>query len=146
MIDPDLSSSYRPTPPDHTGILIAAYLMIIGGWGGIYLLITSQLPRPGPLWVFLAVLYVAVVGTVLPFIRALNTRLTPPTRVYPSGGVLVRQAVWVGLFVVACAWLQIPRVLTPPVAFFLALALIVIEVFLRSREIPAEQAALYEEV
>jgi hypothetical protein len=41
--------------------------------------------------------------------------------------------------VVTCAWLQIPRVLTLPIAFFLALALIVIEVFLRSREIAHER-------
>lgn len=137
MIDAE-SSAFRPTPPDHTGILIAAYGMIVGGVGGLYVLVTTELPRVGPRWLFFVLLYVAVVGLALPFVRALNVRLTPPTRLYPPGGVLVRQAVWVGLFVVACAWLQIPRVLTPVTAFFLALALVVIEGFLRSREIPHE--------
>jgi predicted nucleic acid-binding Zn ribbon protein len=35
---------------------------------------------------------------------------------------------------VACAWLQIPRVFNPVIAFFLALSLIVVEVFLHVRE------------
>ena len=56
------------------------------------------------------------------------------------GGVLVRQSIWIGLFVVMCAWLQMPRVLNLPVAFFLGLVFIVIEVFLRSREIRNERA------
>ncbi len=42
------------------------------------------------------------------------------------------------LFVVTCAWLQIPRVLSWPIAFFLALIFVVVEVFLRSREVAHE--------
>ena len=45
----------------------------------------------------------------------------------------------IGLFVVACTWLQIPRILSWPVAFFLALVFIVLEVFLRSRELADEE-------
>jgi Flp pilus assembly protein protease CpaA len=48
--------------------------------------------------------------------------------------------VWVGLFAVTCAWLQIPRVLNLPIAFFVGLVFVVIEVFLRSREIRNERA------
>lgn len=139
MSEYEYTPRIRPTPPDHTGIMIAAFIMLIGGWGGVYWLVNTQLPRVGPLWGFFALLYIAVVGTALPFVRALNTSLTPLTRRYPPGGVLVRQAVWIGLFVVACAWLQLPRALNAPIAFFLALALIVIEGFLRSREIPHER-------
>jgi hypothetical protein len=43
--------------------------------------------------------------------------------------------------VTTCAWLQIPRVLSPPIAVLLALALVVIEGFLRLRE----RAGRYEE-
>ena len=73
-------------------------------------------------------------GTVLPFVRFLNMRFTGEDSPPPSGGVILRQSIWIGLFVVACAWLQIPRVLNPVIAFFLALSLIVIEVFLHVRE------------
>ena len=80
-------------------------------------------------------LRVAITGTVLPLVRFLNQRFTRRYDDPPPGGVLVRQSVWIGLFVVTCAWLQIPRVLNPPTAFFVALAFIIIEVFLRSREL-----------
>ncbi len=127
-------------PPDHVGVLIAALFMSVGGWLGLYQLVTHTLPRVGPRWAFFMLLFMAVTGTVLPFVRYLNVRFTPIHVELPPGGVLVRQSIWVGLFVVTCAWLQIPRVLTLPIAFFLALAFIVIEIFLRSREIAHEYA------
>lgn len=127
------------TPPDHTGVMFAALLMMCVGWGGLYLLVTRTLPRVGERWQFFLLLHIAIAATALPFVRYLNLRFTPITRQPPPGGVLVRQSVWIGLFAVTCAWLQIPRVLTPTVAFFVALALIVIEIFLRSRELPSER-------
>jgi hypothetical protein len=133
------SPSTRATPPDHIGVLVSSVLMMIGGWGGLYWLVTTQIPRVGQRWVFFVLLFVAITGTAIPVVRWLNVRLTPLSRVLPPGGVMVRQAIWIGLYVVLVAWLRIPRSLTVPVAFFLALALIVIEVFLRSREIPNEQ-------
>ncbi|HVU13738.1 MAG TPA: hypothetical protein VHD90_20820 [Phototrophicaceae bacterium] len=127
------------TPPDHTGMLIASLVMAIGGWVGLYYLVTTQIPRVGQRWLFFVLVQIAVAGTVMPILRYVNVRLTPITRVPPPSGVIVRQSVWFGLYVVTCAWLQIPRVLTVPMMFFLALAFVVIELFLRSREIPNEQ-------
>ena len=127
------------TPPDHTGMMVAAAIMMVAGWGGLYYLVTTQIPRIGQRWMFFVLVQIAVAGTVMPFLRYINVRLTPVTRAMPPSGVIVRQAVWFGLFVVTCAWLQIPRVLTLPIMFFLALAFVVIELFLRSREIPNEQ-------
>ncbi len=127
------------TPPDHTGMTIAAVCMMIAGWGGLYVLVTTQIPRVGQRWLFFMLVQIAVAGTMMPFLRYLNVRFTPESRAVPPSGVIVRQAVWFGLFVVACLWLQIPRVLTVPMIFFLALAFVVIELFLRSREIPNEQ-------
>jgi CDP-diglyceride synthetase len=119
------STSPARTPPDHVGILIASLILMVVGWGGLYQLVTTTLPRVGQRWLFFVLLHIAVSATVLPFIRYLNIRF--------------RQSVWVGVFAVTCAWLQIPRVLSLPTAFFLALALIVIEVFLRSRELALER-------
>jgi hypothetical protein len=67
-------------------------------------------------------------------VRFLNTRLISEESAPPSSGVILRQSIWVGLFVVACAWLQIPRVLNPLLALLLAAGLVVIEVILRLRE------------
>jgi hypothetical protein len=127
------------TPPDHVGVLVGAVIMMLVGWGGLYWIVSTTLPSVGPRWGFLVFLFMAVCGTVLPALRFLNVRFTPASRELPPGGIIVRQSIWVGLFAVTCAWLQMPRVLTLPIAFFLALAFVVIEIFLRSREIPNEQ-------
>lgn len=123
------------TPPDHFGVLIAAVLMAVMGWAGLFQLVTTTLPRVGQRWLFFVLLHIAITGTVLPFVRFLNVRFTSIERELPPGGVIVRQSIWVGLFVITCAWLQIPRVLSWPIVFFLALIFVVVEVFLRSREL-----------
>jgi hypothetical protein len=126
-------------PPDHVGVLIAGGVFMVVGWLGLYQLVTTTIPRVGQRWIFFLLLQIAVTGTVLPFVRYLNIRFTPVTSDLPPGGVLVRQAIWIGLFAVMCAWLQILRILSLPIAFFLGLVFIVIEVFLRSREIRNER-------
>lgn len=142
LLDPaDLpGSDPDKMPPDHTGVLIAGAVFMLIGWGGLFQLVTTTLPRIGQRWIFFLLLQMAITGTVLPFIRYLNVRFTPVTDDLPPGGVLVRQGIWVGLFIVICTWLQIPRILNLPIAFFLAVVLIGIEVFLRSREIRNERA------
>jgi hypothetical protein len=134
----ELISSDR-IPPDHVGVLVAGVVMMVGGWAGIYQLVTTTLPRVGQRWLFFLLLQLAVTGTVLPFVRYLNVRFTPVDVDLPPGGVLVRQSIWIGLFAMLCAWLQMPRVLNLPIAFFLGLVFVVIEVFLRSREIRNER-------
>lgn len=149
-----MPSSPRPTrpntptpvttslPPDHIGLLVAAVVMMIIGWGGLYRLMTTTLPRiGGELWLFFILLLVAITGTAVPIVRYLNVRFTPMDVDVPPGGVIVRQSIWIGLFVVTCAWLQIPRALSLPLALFIILVLVVVEVFLRSRELIAEREA-----
>jgi hypothetical protein len=127
--------------PDHVGALIAGVAMMLGGWYGLYVLISTTLPRVGQRWMFFVLLQLAVTGTVLPFVRYLNARFTPVADELPPGGVIVRQSIWIGLFAITCVWLQIPRVLTLPIAFFVALVFIILEVFLRSREIRRERGS-----
>jgi hypothetical protein len=125
------------------GLLLAAVTMMLTGWGSLYVLVTTRLPRiGGELWLFFILLLMAVTGTAIPVIRYLNVRFTPLEMEVPPGGVIVRQSVWVGLFVVTCAWMQIPRVLSLPLMLFLAVVLLVIEIFLRSRELAAERENL----
>ncbi len=123
----------RPGLPTHYGLNLAAGLMILAGWGGLFVLVRTVLPNPGPRWMFFVLLYIAISGTVMPFVRFLNNRFGGGPLVVPDW-VVVRQSLWVGLYVATCAWLQIPRVLSLPIAAFLALAVVVIEVFLRVRE------------
>ncbi len=62
----------------------------------------------------------------------LNQRFpsTPPV----NTGVILREAVWVGIYFPTLAWLQIGRVLIPSLALLLAVGLILIELLLRLRE------------
>lgn len=141
------NASRQPTPktaeripPDHIGVLISAAVMFVVGWGGLYALITTQIPRiGGQLWLFFVLLNIAITGTAIPFVRYLNIRFTPRSIELPPGGIIVRQSVWVGLFAVACAWLRIGRALSLLIIILLALVFIVIEVFLRTREIANER-------
>jgi len=129
-------------PPDHIGLMAAAAIMTAFGLGGLYWLIfaSGSLPRiGGELWLFFVLLLIASSGLALPLIRFINVRFTPLHREVPPAGVIVRQSVWVGLWVVICAWLQIPRLLTLPLALFVAAALLMVEIFLRTREAAAEQ-------
>lgn len=122
-------------PTDHVGALVAAGIMIVVGWGGLVLLVFTRVPRLGAeLWLFFILLHMAITGTVMPIVRYLNMRFSPLDVEPVAGGVLVRQSVWIGLFVVISAWLQLLRNLSLPIMFFLALFLIVVEIFLRSRE------------
>lgn len=140
MSDGSRSNNTNNTPADHIGLIIASLLMMMGGWGGLGYLLTNSLPRiGGELWLFFLLLQIAITGTAIPFVRFLNLRVTPLFAEVPPSGVIVRQSIWIGLFVVTCAWLQIPRALSLPLAAFVALVFIVVEVFLRSREILAER-------
>lgn len=45
---PSRSNERSPsTPPDHIGILIASLILMAVGWGGLYQLVTTTLPRVG---------------------------------------------------------------------------------------------------
>jgi hypothetical protein len=69
---------------------------------------------------------------MLPFIAFLNRRF--PSDPPPTPLVVVRQALWAGVYIPTLAWLQLGRVLTPALAFLLAFGLILIEWLLRLRE------------
>ena len=127
-------------PSDHIGLLGASLLMMVVSWYGVYYLVTTSLPRiGGELWLFFLLLQIAVSSTALPMVRYLKVRFKPVNKDVPASGIIVRQSVWIGLFVVTCAWLQIPRALSLPLIIFIAVVFIVIEIFLRTREIASEE-------
>lgn len=123
-------------PSDHAGILIAALMMTTIGIAGLVALISTSVPRLGAeLWLFFLLLHITMTGMMIPIVRYFNVQLT--RRSVPSG-IIVRQSIWISLYLVIVAWLQILRVLSLPIGFFLALVFIVLEGFLRTRELNAE--------
>ena len=76
---------------------------------------------------------VALSGTSLPIVYFFNLRFisSPPANAI----VLIRQAIWVGLFFDLLAWLQLGRILNPVLALILAIGILVVENLIRMAEI-----------
>lgn len=80
---------------------------------------------------FLAALLVAVTGLVLPIAYVLNRRFgRSPSQ---SFLVVLRQAMWVGLWAAFCVWLQMQRSLGLGVAGLSAIVLVIVELLLQVR-------------
>lgn len=132
--DPNQSGRPQFIEATHTSVVIAGVLLAVGGWAGLVWLVGNTYPTIDFRWVFFVLLHIALTGAALPFVQYLNKRFERANASPVTAAVLIRQATWVGIFGVMCAWLRIPRVLSWPVALVLALALIVIEALMRVRE------------
>lgn len=121
----------RHSPPV-SSFFITTLILTVVGWGGLFFLLSYTLPTVGPRWMFFFLFFLALTGTALPLVAFLNRRFpsTPPVH----AGVVLRQAIWFGVYGSTLAWLQSGRVLTPALAFLLAVGLFLIEWLLRLRE------------
>lgn len=107
-------------------------ILILLGFGGLVLVIIGTEPTPGPRWLFFFLLTVAGTGLALPVTYFLNRRFPTDPPVEPA--VIVREALWFGLYVDVLAWLQIGRVLTSGMVLALAAGLMLVEFLLRLSE------------
>jgi len=84
---------------------------------------------------FLASVVVFFTGLALPLSYYLNKRLNPPGQRNepPPFLAVIRQALWVGLWVAFCLWLQMNRTLGVAVAALVAAVLVLFEVVLQLR-------------
>lgn len=88
-----------------------AITLALMAWAGLaYLLLTTPPALPYRI-AFLALLLVASAGSAVPVVLSLNRRFASFGRGRDQVRVL-RQSLWVGGFVVLCAWLQMERSLT----------------------------------
>lgn len=81
---------------------------------------------------FLASLMVAVTGLAMPLVYYLNRRLQPGASP-PAYLTVLRQSLWIGLWVAFCAWLQMNRTLGLAVALLVAFVLFLFELLLQVR-------------
>lgn len=118
--------------PPVTSFLPATMFLAVTGWGGLFFLLYYMPPTVWPRWLFFFFMVLALTGTTLPMVAFLNKRFptTPPA----TPGIILREALWFGIYFPTLAWLRIPRVLTLNLAILLAAALILIEWLLRLRE------------
>lgn len=120
--NPDKVTSYWPT----------AIILILLGWGGLFAIFQYTTPNGGTRWLFFLTLIMAITGLALPLVAFLNKRF--PSKPPVASTVVIRQALWFGVYVATLAWLQIGRVLNPAIALLLFVGLIIIEWLLRLRE------------
>jgi hypothetical protein len=118
-----------PRQPSFMTFFLVALLLFVVGWGGLALVTYYTLPTLGPRWLFFFLVVLALTGTFLPVIAFLNRRFpnTPPV----GGEVIMRQALWFGIYASLITWLQMGRVLTPVLAVILFAAFILVEGLLR---------------
>lgn len=132
----------RSQPTFLRTFLPLSVLTTLIGWAGLIIVIQGTLPTLGPRWLFFFLGLLALTGPSIPITYYLNKRFPsdPPV----DGIVIVRQALWVGVFGSTVAWLQLGRVLTPALAMILAGMFVLIEfllrLFERSRWNPKEDA------
>lgn len=111
---------------------LSSLILILVGWGGLYLIITQTLPGVWPRWGFFVLTLMALTGTVLPIIYFFHRRF--PGEHSAESNVIVRQAMWFGVYGATLAWLQLGRLVTVYVILGLAAGLAAIEYFIRLRE------------
>lgn len=118
--------------PNYKTYLLSSLVLMLVGWGGLYYIITQTLPYVWPRWGFFVLVLLALTGTVLPIIYFFHKRFPAEKRV--EANVIVRQAMWFGVYGATLAWLQLGRLVTVYVILGLAGGLIAIEYFIRLRE------------
>ena len=99
------------------------------GWGGLLIVIGATLPTLGPRWLFFFLGVLALTGPALPITYYLNKRF--PSNPPVEDMVILRQALWFGVFGSTIAWLQLGRILTPGLLLILAVVFVLIEFLLR---------------
>lgn len=112
--------------------LLSTLALMIFGWGGLFALFYFSLPLVWARWGFFALGIMALTGAALPVVYFLNRRF--PTEPPAGSNVVVRQALWVGVYAATLAWLQLGRLVTLYVILGLAGGLVAIEYFIRLRE------------
>jgi hypothetical protein len=115
--------------PRFLSVLWLTLFLGLIGWGGLIILIWTTVPYIWARWLFYFLFIMGISGAVLPFVYFLNRRFpgVPPA----DGYIILRQAIWFGIYGGTLAWLQSGRALTSWAAFFLAVGLMLVETLLR---------------
>jgi hypothetical protein len=118
--------------PAFRTVLTTALFLTITGWGGLVLLFVLTLPTLGPRWLLFFLTTLAFSGPVLPLMHYLHRRF--PSKPPANSAIIVREALWVGIYADIVIWLQFGKVLNFALAVLIAAGLVMIEVLIRLRE------------
>lgn len=125
--DENKDRSYRFFP-----VFITSLILILLGGLGLGALFIFTVPTLGPRWLLFFLVTLLFSGLALPVVYYLHKRFPSNPPVTPA--VLVREALWFGLYVDIILWLQFGKVLNPAIAIFIAIGLLIIELLIRMSE------------
>lgn len=126
------ATELRQQLPSYKAVLTTGLILAIVGWTGLVLLILLTVPALGPRWLLFFLATLAISGPALPVMHYFHRRF--PTKPAATSAVLVREALWVGIYADAILWLQFGKVLNFALAVLIAAGMIAIEFLIRLRE------------
>jgi uncharacterized membrane protein len=106
--------------------------LILIGCGGVAALLYFSRPLVWARWGLFVFVIMALTGIALPIVYFLHQRF--PSEPAAESNVIVRQALWVGVYGSTLAWLQLGHLVTLYVILGLAGGLTATEYFIRLRE------------
>lgn len=118
--------------PPFRPILITSLILLGVGLVGLFLLFSLTVPTLGPRWLLFFLLTLVGSGVALPGAYFLNLRF--PSDPPAGASILLREALWVGLYIDLLVWLQFGKVLNFALGALLLFGFAVIEFLLRLRE------------
>jgi len=112
--------------------LASTISLFVLGWGAAAIAIFALTPTVWARWLLFFGGTLGLTGLALPVVWFLNLRF--PSEPPAGSTVIVRQAIWVGVYGVLLVWLQQARLVTLWIGLGLALGLVAIEYLIRMRE------------
>ena len=117
--------------PPFGKILISSIFLTILGGGGLAFIFIFYEPTLGPRWMFFFFLTIIGSGIALPISYLIQRRFA--NQVVLSK-VLIREAIFFGVFLALIAWLQLGRILTNLIIIIISIGFILLEMLLRMAE------------
>ena len=118
--------------PSVRAFLPLTVLLLVLGWGGLFVLVNMTQPTLWPRWVFFFLVVVAFTGLALPMVAFLHRRF--PSEPPAEQKVVVRQALWAGVYVALLVWMNFGQVVSVGLAVVFLVGFIILEIILRLRE------------
>ena len=115
-----------------TPYLASAISLFVIGWGAAAFAVLTLTPTVWARWLLFFGATLGLTGLAMPVTWFLNLRF--PSQPPAGAAVIVRQAIWVGVYGVLLVWLQQARLVTLWIALILAIGLVAIEYLIRMRE------------
>jgi hypothetical protein len=127
------NSSFRP-------FITSVFILLIIGWGSAAYAIFMLTPTVWARWLLFFGGTIGLTGLALPATWFLNLRF--PSDPPAGSAIIMRQAIWVGVYGALLIWLQQERLVTLWSGLGLAAGLIAIEYLIRMREKARWQPAM----